>query len=107
MRAVRYEAARKLAVLWVDVVSDGEAIVLDDLTMDRPYGWVFFYQARRFVETRDPMQQLGGNAPIIINRFTHELRCTGTDRPVEHYLAEYEATLPLAQMKAAPERRTR
>jgi hypothetical protein len=107
MLAVQYEGARKLAGLWVDVVSDGEAIVLDDMTVDRPYGWVFFYQARRFVETRDPMQQLVGNAPIIINRFSDELRCTGTAHPVAHYLAEYEATLPSAQMQATPQRRTR
>jgi hypothetical protein len=74
------------------------------MTMDRPYGWVFFYQARRFLETRDPIQRLAGNAPIIINRFTCELRCTGTKYPVEHYLAEYETTIPPAQMQAKPER---
>jgi|HubBroStandDraft_2_1064218.scaffolds.fasta_scaffold421536_2 hypothetical protein len=51
--------------------------------MDRPYGWVFFYQAKRSIETRNPLDGFGGNAPIII--------------------AEYEATLPAAQLSATPE----
>ncbi len=100
-----YEGARKLAALWVEIVSEGNAALLDDVTMKKPYGWVFFYQSKAFIETRDPMQQLAGNAPIIINRFTNDIRCTGTARPIEHYLAEYEATLPSALREATPERR--
>lgn len=102
---VRYEGARALAALWVELVSERSAALLDDMTMDRPYGWVFFYQSKRFIETGERMAQLVGNAPIIVNRFTNEIRLTGTARPIEHYLAEYEASLPPAQMLATPERR--
>jgi immunity protein 35 of polymorphic toxin system len=104
---MHYEGARKLAALWVEIATDGGGTILDDMTMDRPYGWVFFYQSARFLETRNPLDQFAGNAPLIINRFTRELRCTGTAHPTEHYLAEYEATLPSAQMQAKPERPTR
>ena len=104
---VRYEGARKLAALWVEIMSEGNAALLDDRTMDKPYGWVFFYQSKAFIETRDPLHGLAGNAPIIINRFTNDIRCTGTARPIEHYLADYEATLPPAQKEATPEPRKR
>lgn len=74
-------------------------------TVLAPARRVFFSQSKAFIETRDPLQALAGNAPIIINRFTNDVRCTGTARRIEHYLAEYEATLPSAQKEAAPERR--
>jgi hypothetical protein len=104
---MRYEGARKIASAWVEAVTDGAGAILDEHTMDRPYGWVFFFQSKRSLERRNPLDGYAGNAPIIINRFTHEVRVTGSARAVEHYLAEYEATLPAAQMMATPERRNR
>ena len=71
----------------------GELVVMDDFTVERPWGWVFFYNSRRFAETREPLQALAGNAPYIVNRTTGEVRVTGTARPTEEYIAEYEASL--------------
>jgi hypothetical protein len=68
------------------------AIVLDHLTIERRWGWVFFYQSRRFVETGDWSSQLAGNAPIIVERETGRLLTTGTAHPVEFYLENYEST---------------
>jgi hypothetical protein len=82
-------------------------LLVDESTMDLPYGWVFFYQSRRFLETNNLLDAYGGNAPIIINRFTYELLCTGTAYPIEHFLAEYERALPPAQLQAKPQRRER
>jgi Immunity protein 35 len=81
------------AELATDRRKPGECVVMDEFTVERPWGWVFFYNSRRFVETRDPLQAFGGNAPYIVNRTTGEVRVTGTARPVEEYIAEYEASL--------------
>jgi Immunity protein 35 len=75
----------------------GEFVVMDEFTVERSWGWVFFYNSRRFVETRDPLQALGGNAPYIVDRTTGEVRVTGTARPTEEYIAEYEASLRTAE----------
>lgn len=63
--------------------------LLDELTRELPYGWVFFYQSRGYVETGDPRQMLGGNAPLLVTH-SGELYETGTAHPLESYLREYE-----------------
>lgn len=70
-----------------------DCVVLEDETLERPWGWVFFYQSRAFVETGDPREMVGGNAPMLVNRHTGELIHTGTAYDFEHYIAEYEAAL--------------
>lgn len=70
-----------------------EFVVVDELTREFPWGWVFFYNSRQFIETRDPLDALGGNAPFIVNRDTGEIRMTGTANSIKHYIREYEATL--------------
>ncbi len=65
----------------------------DGLTIEKPWGWVFFYNSQRYLETRDDQYQLFGNAPFIVNKLTGEIRGTGTAKPIEFYISEYEATL--------------
>lgn len=65
-------------------------VILDDETIERGFGWVFFYQSREYLETGDLSQQLAGNAPIIVDREDGSVHTTGTAEPVEHYLAAYE-----------------
>jgi Immunity protein 35 len=100
---MRYEDARRLASAWVESCTGGGGVVVDEHTLSRSYGWVFFYQAKGFIESGDAMQAYVGNAPIVINRFSNEVHVTGTARPLEQYLAEYEAGLPAAQLVAGSE----
>jgi hypothetical protein len=69
------------------------AVIVDSATIERDFGWVFFYQSRRFLETRDPIWKLAGNAPYIVNRLDGALHVTGTARPIEEYIAQYEHDL--------------
>jgi hypothetical protein len=71
-------------------VTDIELVIIDDSTMEYEWGWVFFYQSKRYLETGDDGEQLAGNAPFIVNRTSGELVETGTALPVEHYVREYE-----------------
>ena len=93
-----FEQARALAECWVDVVTRSTAALVDKATLTRPYGWVFFYQLTKYLETGAPGEVLAGNAPILVDRFGGEIRITGTAYPVEHYLGEYEKTLPPARL---------
>lgn len=93
-----HDKARAIIQAYVDAVTDGSGVILDDATLDKPYGWVFFYQSRAYVETGDFMEMLAGNAPVIFNRVSGEYHVTGTAHPVEDYISEYEATLPRHQL---------
>ena len=70
-----------------------DVVVVDKLTIERSWGWVFFYNTQRYLETRNFRDALAGNAPFIVNRYTGELRVTGTAHPIEHYIAEYKRSL--------------
>ncbi|AZZ92638.1 hypothetical protein EUZ85_18675 [Hahella sp. KA22] len=70
-----------------------DCVVLAEETIERAWGWVFFYQSKAYFETGDFREMLGGNAPIIVNRNTGELYHTGTAHDIDHYIKEYEAAL--------------
>ena len=98
-----YHQAEKLATSWVDILLEGKAAIIPELTITRPYGWVFFYQSREYILDPKVEHMLLGNAPIIVDRINGEIRVTGTARPTDEYLAEYEATLPVASLNMKPE----
>lgn len=91
--------ARALALRELETLLDAdlrdEVIILDEFTMEKPYGWVFFYNTREFVRSGNPFVGLAGNAPLIVNSSTSEVRPTGTAEPLENYLAAYERSLGL------------
>lgn len=53
------------------------------------FGWVFYYNAKEFLETNDIEYALTGNAPLIVDRKDGQLYVTGTAHPIEHYLDQY------------------
>ena len=89
------EEARRLAQQWVSanmqLDEDDEAVIDDRWTRTESFGWIFFYNSRRFIEDGQFVDQLVGNAPIIVRRDTGEVLVTGTAEPVEHYVAQLHA----------------
>ena len=67
--------------------------ILKDETIEKDWGWVFFYQSLAFLESGDFRDMLGGNAPIIVNKLTGTLIHTGTAYEIEYYIKEYEGSL--------------
>ncbi|WP_271593523.1 YrhB domain-containing protein [Bradyrhizobium sp. CCBAU 65884] len=98
-----FEKAAALAGAWVDILCEGQARIMREATIAKPYGWIFFYQSNQYLDADDGSAVLVGNAPLIVDRNTGELRVTGTARPLEHYLAEYEKTLPPASLQRTPQ----
>ena len=70
-----------------------DCAVLPDETIEKSWGWVFFYQSKAYVESGNFREMIGGNAPIIVNRDNGKLHHTGTAFDIEHYIKEYEAAL--------------
>lgn len=68
-------------------VEDVESLAIDDrATREEVFGWVFFYETKKYLNDGDPDGRLVGNAPIVVDRNggVHE---TGTAEPVDHYVA--------------------
>ena len=66
-----------------------ELVIVDDHTIERSWGWVFFYTSRGWLDGNE-RYALGGNAPLIVDRTDGSLHVTGTAEPIEHYIRNYE-----------------
>lgn len=67
-------------------------IVLDEFTISREWGWVFFYTSEMWHKTGELSYAVAGNAPFIVEKSTGNVIVTGTAEPIENYLKRYEAT---------------
>ena len=56
---------------------------------EHDFGWVYFYDGSRHVETGDVRDALAGNSPLIVDKLDGNLYITGTAQPIAHYLEEY------------------
>jgi len=66
-----------------------DLLFLDDVTLPFEFGWVFFYQSKEYVKTLDLSKLVGGNAPILVDKYTGQSKLLGTALSVEEYLEEY------------------
>jgi hypothetical protein len=99
-----FEKARALAEKWVDLYSEGEAEVVREATIAKPYGWVFFWQSSTALKNPDDFSsRLVGNAPFIVFRDSLELKVLGTAYPVNHFLQELESKMHAASLSRRPE----
>jgi len=94
-----YSKAKLLAETRIELMGDVDAEIIDEETIAKPYGWVFFYQSTEFLRTKESGKQLAGNCPIFIDRVNGELRIFGTARPIEYYLKEYESSISEARLE--------
>jgi hypothetical protein len=65
-------------------------MIFDEHTIEKPYGWIFFYTSRLWFETGDIRYAVAGNAPFLVDRETGAIHVFGTARRTEAYIAQYE-----------------
>lgn len=103
-----FSKARRLAEAWVDIVTNGGAALDRDLTLSKPYGWMFCWNSKEFLADRTVEENaLVGNVPIFVDRVNGELLCVGpigsTGPRGVHWFSEYEASIPPARLQMSPE----
>jgi len=67
-----------------------QLVVLEDETIEKDYGWVFFYTSRKSVESNYANHLVAGNGPIIVESQGGTMTQLGTALPAEEYIKEYE-----------------
>ena len=67
-----------------------KCVILEDETIEKEWGWVFFFQSKEYLISNDGLDMLAGNAPFLVNRYTGEITQAGTAHPVEYYIGVYE-----------------
>lgn len=57
-----------------------------EITEEHPIGYVFFYNTKRFWETRDLTTSLAGNGPLLVKRETGEIIALPSNQSVKKSL---------------------
>ncbi|WP_449399886.1 hypothetical protein [Chryseobacterium wanjuense] len=69
-----------------------DLVILDNEVIKKTYGMIFFYNTRKYNETRnDDDNTLLGNAPFLVENKTGNIVVFGTGKSEEYYIQEYEA----------------
>jgi Immunity protein 35 len=89
-RELVYEEINKPDPYWPD---KPEMIILDERTVEKDFGWVFYWTSRPWHETGDFQQAIVGNGPIIISREGGSLYECGASPLEEDRIREQEDRL--------------
>jgi hypothetical protein len=73
-------------------------VIADEGTIEKPYGWVFFYNTKKYLETKQVRYALAGNGPVIVNKHTGTVDFFGTHKTPLEIVAEYERKLAAGNM---------
>src|SRR5262249_26109992 len=74
-------------------------VILSRRTIEKEYGWVFFYDSEDLLRNGYNRPPLMGAAPVLVTKADGSVQPLGTAFPIEIILAEYEA------MRSLPPRR--
>lgn len=86
----RVQARRLVESRLEGVLKDDQLVIIDELTIERAFGWVFFYDSAKFRQTGQIDFAIAGNGPVFVNRQTGEVELHGSAKPVDAAVAEYE-----------------
>jgi|GEM_PF-1305247 len=67
-----------------------DLVILKDKTVERPFGWVFFYVTRQYAETGDKKHLLPGTAPLVVLRRNGATEYLPTSIPPARAIEIYE-----------------
>ncbi|SIN91594.1 YrhB domain-containing protein [Vannielia litorea] len=90
------EAARALVEEEIFKDSDHDFVIEEDRTLERTYGWIFFYNTRAFLASGDPNDTMPGTGPIAV---LHD----GSVVPMPSSMPPAQAILRFEEMLEDPE----
>jgi hypothetical protein len=67
-----------------------EPAIVPAETIERPWGWVFFWNTRLYAETGDLEHAMRGTAPVCVNRADGKATPVEPLHPIERAIRRYE-----------------
>lgn len=84
-KARALEIARKTVA---DLKPEASFVVLEKETVEKPFGWVFFYEPR--AAATDPTAVVPGAGPLVVHRHDGSTAFLSSSVPPDAAIAEYE-----------------
>lgn len=67
-----------------------EILIIRELTIEKEYGWIFFYESKIHLETGNYRYSLVGGGPLLIEKSDGSFHYLGTRLDVDDAIKEYE-----------------
>ena len=86
------DQAKDIALKYLnsDRSSDDLVDIIDEQTIEETFGWVFFYESKKFLETGEEKWMLAGNSPLIVDQDDGSVHSTGAGPFYEQGIEEYK-----------------
>ena len=65
-----------------------ELALLETETLEKSFGWIFFYESKSYLQSRELRDAVVGNAPIVVAKSDGRVHVTGTAHSIEYYIAQ-------------------
>lgn len=72
---------------------EAKLVIVDELTIQKTYGWVFFYDTEEHHLHGTSGSGLGGNSPFLVEKHGGAIRALPEHGSLKRQLAAYEASL--------------
>jgi hypothetical protein len=90
---INRDAAKRIAENYVNesyFVEGDRLVILEEKTVEKEYGWIFFYDSLKSMEG-DDRYLIAGNGPLIVDKNDGSVHLLPTVPPLEDWIARYEA----------------
>jgi Immunity protein 35 len=68
-----------------------ELVILEEKTVEKDFGWVFFYTTKKYLQSHNPGDLLPGNSPLVVERADGSTHFLSTSLPPNRAIDEYES----------------
>ncbi len=69
-------------------------VIVENLTIEKPFGWVFFYDSKKYLESGNISDAIAGNGPVFVNNQDGRTEFCGSCKSVQEFVSEYERKWP-------------
>jgi Immunity protein 35 len=69
-----------------------ELVILEDKTVEKDFGWVFFYTTKKYLESHNSRDLLPGNSPLVVERADGSTHFLSTSLPPNRAIEEFESS---------------
>lgn len=71
-------------------VEGDELVIIPQETIEKSYGWVFFYNSKRYLQTNTFSDRVAGNGPIVFEKETGSIHRLGSHANPLQLIQEFE-----------------
>jgi hypothetical protein len=91
-KTVTYKEALELAKkeLLESTSDPAQVVIMENKTITKEYGWIFFPASKKYVETGDRKYLIPGLSPVIVNKNDSSVVRVPSSVTLELFLRDYE-----------------